>query len=137
MNVMVVVDASVVIKWFIPESGVAEAEAILNDHLFGREDIFVPELLFYEVVNALRYKKDIVEDAVNGFIAVLSGLELKRAGTDEQLLNTMFSIAKKYDISVYDAAYVALAEVFNCNLVTADVKLVQKVGQSVKIKLIS
>lgn len=52
---MVVVDASVVIKWFIPENGTAEAGTILNDHLFRREDIFVPELLFYEVVKALRH----------------------------------------------------------------------------------
>lgn len=134
---MVVVDASVVIKWFIPETGVAEAERVLNDHMFGREDIFVPELLFYEVINALRYKMDIEQDAVNGFIVVLSRLELKRAGTDEQFLNTMFSIAKEYDISVYDAAYVALAEVFDCRLVTADAKLAKKAGHKAKIQLIT
>ncbi|MDO8505637.1 MAG: type II toxin-antitoxin system VapC family toxin [bacterium] len=134
---MIVVDASVVIKWFIPESGTAEAGIILNDHMFGREDIFVPELLFYEVVNTLRYKRDIEQDAVSGFIAVLSRLELKRAGTDEQFLNTMFSLATKYDISVYDAAYVALAEVFDCRLVTADAKLARKIGENAKIQLIT
>jgi len=49
----------------------------------------------------------------------------------------MFLLATKYDISVYDAAYVALAEVFDCRLVTADAKLARKIGENAKIQLIA
>ncbi len=131
-----VVDASVIIKWFIPEVGSPEAGSILIDHLFGREELFVPELLYYQVVNVLRYKSDIESAAVEEFIDILSKFELKRVGSDAAFFKSVLRTARQYDISAYDAAYVALASLFNCTLVTADTKLAQKTGKAVKFRLI-
>jgi len=133
---MVVVDASVVLKWFLPEEGAPEAMTILNDHVFGREEIFVPDLLFYEIVNALRYKHDLDTHAVERFIEVLSWFELKRIGTDEQFLKEIPRLAREFDISGYDAAYVALAHIFHCSLITADAKLAQKIEGKIPVHLI-
>lgn len=133
---MIVVDASIAIKWFIPEEGSEEALRILNDHIFGREEIFVPDLLFYEVVNALRYKQGLAIDGVGQFIDTLSRLELKRISTDENYLKDIFHTAREFDISAYDAAYVTLAKIFNCTLATADVKLSNKISDKIKIQIL-
>ncbi|MBI2552517.1 type II toxin-antitoxin system VapC family toxin [Candidatus Uhrbacteria bacterium] len=133
---MVVVDASVALKWFLPEEGAPEAMTILNDHVFGREEIFVPDILFYEIVNALRYKPDLDNPAVEKFIEVLSWFELKRIGTDEQFLKEILQVAREFDISGYDAAYAALARIFNCSLITADTRLAQKIEGKISVRLI-
>lgn len=133
---MIVTDASIAIKWFIPEDGSEEALRILNDHIFGRQEIFVPDLLFYEVVNVLRYKHDLTDEAIEQFIDTLSRFELKRISTDEQYLKDVFHTAREFDISAYDAAYVTLAKIFNCTLATADVKLANKIGNKIKIQLL-
>jgi predicted nucleic acid-binding protein len=45
----VVVDASVVIKWFVAEPHSAEARKLLTDHQAGTLNFLVPDLLYAEV----------------------------------------------------------------------------------------
>jgi predicted nucleic acid-binding protein len=51
-----VVDASVVIKWFVPEPLSLEARRILEDYRAGAIDLFAPGLLNAEVGN-IAWKK--------------------------------------------------------------------------------
>ena len=51
-----VIDASIIAKWFVDEEGTEESLKLRTDHIEGRILIAVPELLFLEVLNALRYK---------------------------------------------------------------------------------
>ena len=52
---LVVVDASVVVKWFVSEdeSGVAEAAALLADHAAGHLRLVAPALLAHELMGVL------------------------------------------------------------------------------------
>src|SRR5918992_5397045 len=49
---MIVVDASVIVKWFIPEVGDAAAKALLA----GADELIAPELARVEVASALLRK---------------------------------------------------------------------------------
>jgi predicted nucleic acid-binding protein len=50
-----VVDSSVVAKWFLTESGSDKAIQLRDEFATGRLELAVPSLLFYEVMNTLRY----------------------------------------------------------------------------------
>ena len=51
-----VVDASVVVKWFSDEEGSDRALKLRDGHIGGELSLVAPELILYEVTNALRYK---------------------------------------------------------------------------------
>ena len=52
-----VVDASVVIKWFVPEPFSLEARRILDDYRAGSLDLVAPDLLNAEVGNIVWKKQ--------------------------------------------------------------------------------
>jgi len=51
----VVVDASVVVKWYINEDYSENARELRNMYINGQIELIAPELLPYEVLNALKY----------------------------------------------------------------------------------
>jgi predicted nucleic acid-binding protein len=50
-----VVDSSVVTRWFLVESDSDLAPSLRDDFATGRVSLAVPTLLFYELLNALRF----------------------------------------------------------------------------------
>ena len=52
---IVVLDASVVVKWFVDEEHTEAALTARDDYREGRIDIWSTQLLPFEVLNALRY----------------------------------------------------------------------------------
>ena len=124
---MIVVDASVVLKWLMPRESHAEgAIAIRQGHIEGREPCACPELLLYEVANALITKSQLsVEEALAGLALVLND-ELVRYPLEEADPDFAMRVARERSLSLYDAAYVALAKQLGCTLVTADRQLYQR-----------
>lgn len=57
MEKKIVVDASVVAKWYLIEEYSDNAIKLRNDYVRGLVQIIVPSLLEYEVLNALRYSR--------------------------------------------------------------------------------
>lgn len=116
-----VVDASVVVKWFIPEVYVEAARRLLE----GGFEMFAPDLVRAEVGNVL-WKKwrrgEIPPEAVSGILRDFERLPLK-VESSEPLLATAWDVARRFDRSFYDGLYVALAARAGCSLVTADLKL--------------
>jgi len=103
----VVVDASVVVKWYIPESNHEQARALRDDYLDEAVDLRAPALLPFEVVNALNYSGYYDGDSLQEVAETLPeyGIELVPFGS----LGPVATVADELDITVYDAAYVALA----------------------------
>jgi predicted nucleic acid-binding protein len=116
-----VVDASVVVKWFVPE---VHAEAARN---LLREDLALssPDLVRAEIGNVL-WKKwrrgELSSEVVEGVLRDLEGFTLE-IETSEPLLRMAWDVARRFNRSFYDGLYVALAERTDCRLVTADRKL--------------
>ena len=128
-NLNIIIDASVLAKWFLPSEEESElALTIRDDFAASRFSISFPSLVFYEVSNLL--KSAVLRSRLNREKAVkiyqdFLELDFEIYLTDELLRNSL-EIALKSDISSYDAAYVALAQYLRAPLFTADQKLLKK-----------
>ncbi|MEK6889101.1 MAG: type II toxin-antitoxin system VapC family toxin [Nanoarchaeota archaeon] len=117
-----VLDASVIMKIFTNEKNSDKALAIIEDYESEKTDIIVPELVFLEVLNALRYKKK-NEDELKKASNQLFDLELKTEKISSSILNKAINISLEHNITIYDALYVSLAQFNGCPLITADKEL--------------
>ncbi len=127
-----IVDASVAIKWFSPEESRDKALQIRDDFINELIEIAVPELLFYEVANALRYSRVLRVGDVRGAVSALLDMQLTMHTLHKELLNEAVDMAYNYGITVYDAVYLALAKRLNSRLYTVDRELVRKASKYVK-----
>lgn len=135
-----VVDASVVFKWLIPDSAeedVPAAKKLLVDHMEGRVGIAVPALLYYEVGNILLYgrSRPSIEEAEEA-LSDLYSIPLAVITPDGDAAEATLRLASQYGISYYDAAYVALAEAMDCPLITADRRLVRRTRDDRRVRLL-
>jgi len=126
----VVVDSSVAIKWFIPESLSSHARRLLDDYESGSLDLLAPDLIYAELGNIV-WKKQAVhglsaEDA-GQVIAALSVLNFQITPS-AVLLAEAYPLAVSHRRTVYDALYLALSLRERCPFVTADERLVHAVA---------
>jgi predicted nucleic acid-binding protein len=115
-----VVDSSVVVKWFSKEEGSDRALKVMDQHVDGSRRLWVSDLLYHEVANALRYKADFDEEKLNGAVEELFGLQLNTRSIDPSLMKKASAVAYKGDVTVYDAVPVALAQLRGTVCITAD-----------------
>lgn len=124
---MIVVDACVAIKWFIEEEDTPKAVCIQRKLLEGELTVIVPDLLFYEVINILKLKAVAELDEVVSALRILFELNLRVVPANREHLELAIYLSDKFNITIYDAIYVAIANDFNCPLITADKELIKKV----------
>ena len=117
-----IIDASVIVKWFADEEDSKKALTLRQDHIKERAKIIVPELIFAEVLNALHYKGK-SEERLKEANQALWDLQLQIEKTNIFLLNKAIELSIKHEITLYDAIYLALANVYGCPLITADLTL--------------
>ena len=114
-----IVDATVVVKWFLPE---VLAEAALRVAAAEDHDFVAPDLLGAEVISALWKKQRRGE--LDGADAAAMIEDFRRVAITTfplaPLLPSAFAIAAAAGHSPYDCLYLALAEREDCRLVTAD-----------------
>lgn len=128
---MVIVDASIVFKWFDANEQLhAVAQALLKRHLSGEEEILVPNLLLYEVTNAWVTKTRLGQEEISDNLTRLEKYKLNIAPVDFKLLHSISRFSKNYGISAYDATYAILAQEREYDLITADDKFANKVKLS-------
>lgn len=133
-----VLDASVVVKWFLhhQEADRDKALALRDLHISGRSKIHIPQLAFLEVLNAIRFNAKADEEDGETALEVLHDLNLESKDTDADILRKTNAIAWAYKITIYDALYVALAEQIGYPLITADEAMVKKLkGHSIVVRL--
>ncbi len=123
-----VLDASVGIKLFVPESGSEQVRAMLGPSLLGlAEALLVPGFFYAECANILWKKvrsEAYPEEAARENLIGLRKMALVVTPTRD-LATDALEVACQYDCSVYDACYLALSERKGIPLLTADHKLVE------------
>jgi len=121
MNGPVVLDTSVVIKWFRQGEVLASrALALREAYLEGQIAVLVPALLAYELANVLRDKGDLTVSQVQDGVHSLFDMGLEWVPPSSEMMRRAVDVACRYDTTVYDAAFAALAEGVGATFVTAD-----------------
>lgn len=120
----VVIDASVAVKWYVPEPGSVAAAVLLSAPIVR----MAPDLLAAEIGNTLWKKVERRElrrgDALSIAAAFVSHLPLDlRPSAD--LLEGALEIAIRLRCPVYDGLYIGLAVDEGCQVVTADDRLMR------------
>ena len=130
-----VVDASVVVKWFVKEDGTAKALELLDGILSGDVVIYAPELLLYEVGNVLFKGKNFSEIQIAEGLELVDSCGLRLEQLSVPLMEMAADFMAQYKITFYDAAYVALAYSMHIPLVSCDVKGHKKIKEVEVVEL--
>jgi len=119
---LVVVDASVVLKWqFDDEEYIPQATTLRNDfYARGAIKAIAPYLLIYEVVNGVLTTLRRKRPASHKALEVMDNLMKLEVELKEVESKRVLKLALEHNLSAYDAAYLALAESEGCELWTGD-----------------
>jgi predicted nucleic acid-binding protein len=121
-----VIDASVVIKWYVPEDDFAAARALRLPEI----SLAVPDLFFVETSNILWKLVRKGEMAAPRAIEVVEEIAGSPFVTfsNQSLAMDALNLAIATGLSAYDASYVALATRIDKIFITADERLVRKLA---------
>lgn len=133
MGETVVVDASVIAKWYLKEEWRKEALSLRRDYIEGKISLTAPAIMPFEVLNAVKFsRKDVEANVLEAIAESLSLYGIKLYDLEGEYAKEVARLAIKETITVYDASYVALAKILNSILYTADEKLVEEVSKEHK-----
>jgi predicted nucleic acid-binding protein len=123
-DAIVLVDSSVAVKWFLSEreAHVDLAWTLLESHLAEGRVIHVPDHLRLEVLNALLHR-GLAHDDLQTAARALDGFRLCWHRDSAHRAGAAAAIAVAHDLTLYDAAFAALALELDAELVTADRRL--------------
>lgn len=125
---MHVVDASVVLRWFVDqEPGGTEAVAWL-ERLAEDGDLLVgPDLLRFEVLGALaRLQAPRDPEWAGQALGRFERLGLRLLPTDEEIALRALELSRELRIGGYDAVYLAHAESLETSWLTADQRALRR-----------
>jgi predicted nucleic acid-binding protein len=124
-----IIDANVVVKWFLPEPDSDRARAVMAPEFRLRApDLLVPELanIFWKAARPGDFTageaQELIDILVNHHVDVTIRLLPSRL-----VVNQAIRIAAAEDHSIYDCVYLALAVQAHCALLTADERLIKRI----------
>jgi predicted nucleic acid-binding protein len=102
-----VIDTSVAVKWLNPEKeqDLPQAEKLLELLLSEKAKAFVPDLIVYEISNALIKGKGATSEQLSEYLDRFLTLPLIFSPYSIDLLKQTGIIAEKYGITFYDASF--------------------------------
>lgn len=128
---MIVVDASVIVKWFIPEAGADPAKALLAT----ADELIAPELARIEVASALvrrGIRQELtgadVENTLRAWFRALADGQIFLLPNAEDL-EAAAKLALELQHPLPDCIYLAAAERLGVALITADQAFVRRAQQ--------
>jgi len=128
MAAKIVVDTSVLIKWIKTkdEDLLNEARHLLTDIERLPLEVHVPALLLYEVGNILLVKTDLDAAGLDDALNDLEDLPFIVAPPATPLLKRAARLGREFNLTCYDASFLALAVEIDCPFITADRRLFER-----------
>jgi predicted nucleic acid-binding protein len=114
-----VLDASICAVWALTDESHPLAERAM--YLLRQEPALVPAIWWFEMRNVLvisERRKRITADGSNAFLNFLQGFSI--LADEDRDEKAMLRLARKYQLSFYDAAYMYVAERHGLPLATLD-----------------
>lgn len=99
-----------------------EAVELREKHIREEIQIIVPELIFLEVINTLKFKGDYKEKLEKANKS-LWDMELHVEPMNQFILEKSIQLSINHNLTLYYALYAALAQIHACSLITEDKKL--------------
>lgn len=124
MSERLVIDSSVVVKWLNREGEehLAQANKLLLDLSSGSKTADCPELVKYEVGNALLLGKKLLPEQFLQAADALFALPIGFIPFSYELVTEAYQLARRFKLTFYDAAFLALAKKEKASLITANPK---------------
>jgi predicted nucleic acid-binding protein len=122
-----VLDASVALKWVLPEKDTPRAVRLRNAYQQKNYTLIAPDIFSAEVAHALAKaeRRKILRPPEGARRLALLMRTAPQFFPYMPLLARAFQIASSMRVGVYDCIYVALAEREQCEFVTGDERLVR------------
>mgnify|MGYP001066445561 CR=1 FL=1 len=130
----VVLDTSVIVKWFSKEKGSQEAKEYLRQLQQGKINIFLPELAKYELANALLKGKGLPVPVAKQALSLFYSLPINFVVETRLAAKSSYKLAQKLKITYYDACFLTLADRLKAILVTANPRHQKKIAGIKKLK---
>ncbi|MGA3167362.1 MAG: type II toxin-antitoxin system VapC family toxin [Terriglobia bacterium] len=132
---LLILDTSVVLKWFLEkdEPDVARARKLREAFLSRRCTLGAPDLLLVEVANALTAGHRSSPEEVSEAIETILKIGLHLFELQFPTLVKAIGLASTHRVTVYDSCFLAVAIASDGLLVTADEAFLRKVGAHVNI----
>ncbi len=118
----VILDTSVVVKWFAEEKDSKSALYLRDKHKTGQIRINAPEIITLELTNALFFGAGFRSEVLKEAICLFLNFHLNLIPVDESLIDKARGWMEKHNIAIYDAIFIALSETTKIPLITADKK---------------
>ncbi|MCZ7625358.1 MAG: type II toxin-antitoxin system VapC family toxin [Candidatus Methylomirabilis sp.] len=99
-------------------------------------DLIVPDLIFYELANVLRYQPQLGAEEAASALDSLETMDLDIRPFSYPLGKEAAQLAKAAGITVYDAHFIVFAEAFDRPVVTADRRCYARVRGRPSVKLL-
>ena len=118
-----IVDANVLLRAFFSDEEQVQAQALIRDHVTGRICLIAPDLILYEMTNAVVQavrRERITDEQGEDILTSFDGLGIKMEPVTWQ---QVWPLARRFDRSAYDAAYLALAKARRETLITGDLRM--------------
>lgn len=129
----IVVDSSIVIKWFIVQNYSLEANKILDAYKSEKLTLIAPDLIYAEFGNIIwkiqRFHGLEAQDA-QMILGLFQEIQLNIFPASE-LLKDAYQFAVNYQRTIYDSLYLVLSLRENCKFITADEKLYNAISQNI------
>jgi predicted nucleic acid-binding protein len=121
----VCVDASLAVRWVVPEDYSEQALDLLEDWGISQTELFAPTHMLYEVHSTLRFlvSRGVISDPIgDGAFSRLRRLRIRYTSRAE-IFPLATQLARELNLpTTYDTVYLALAQLLECEMWTADRK---------------
>jgi predicted nucleic acid-binding protein len=127
----IVVDASIAIAILLGEPGGSDAEAVITRQTRAGGRVVVPSHFWLEATNPLITRRGWSGADVLHAIHTLDALHFETIDFDRALLVLTLDGSERYRLTMYDAAYLAIANSIDGSLMTLDTALHAAAGPRV------